>query len=189
MMSNKENILNCALELFASRGYDAVGVQEIVEKAGITKPTMYYYFENKRGLLEAIMKEYSSNLLITVTKASSYNGDITKTLTDVATAYFNFAAKHPDFFRLQLSLWLAPPGSEPFQVILPYLGLETRSLEEIFISAAKDHGNMKGRHNLYALSFLGIINTYIGITFNGYAKLNSELIYKLIHQFMHGIFS
>ncbi|MDR3628135.1 MAG: TetR/AcrR family transcriptional regulator [Ignavibacteriaceae bacterium] len=188
-MNNKENILKCALELFASKGYDAVGVQEIVTNAGITKPTMYYYFENKRGLLEAIMKEYASDLLIKVTKASAYHGDITKTLTDITMEYFNYAAKHPDFFRLQLSLWLAPPESEAFQVIFPYLELEQKAIEELFLYAAKDHGNMKGRHVLYALSFLGIIHTYIGISFNGYTKLNDELVYKLIHQFMHGIFS
>ena len=49
-MDNREKILNCALELFHARGYDAVGVQEIAETAGVTKPTLYYYFRNKRGL-------------------------------------------------------------------------------------------------------------------------------------------
>ena len=42
-MDNREKILNCALELFHARGYDAVGVQEIAEMAGVTKPTLYYY--------------------------------------------------------------------------------------------------------------------------------------------------
>jgi hypothetical protein len=36
-IGNCTTILNCALELFAARGYDAVGVQEIAEAAGITK--------------------------------------------------------------------------------------------------------------------------------------------------------
>ena len=188
-MNNKENILQCALELFASRGYDAVGVQEIVTKAGITKPTMYYYFENKRGLLEAIMKEYATDLLIKVTKASSYNRDITKTLNDVVSEYFSFAVKQPDFFRLKLSLWLAPPISEPFKVILPYIELEQKAMEDLFINAAKDHGNMKGKHVMYALSFLGIVHTYIGISFNGYVKLNDGLAFKVVHQFMHGLFT
>ena len=41
-MDNRERILQCALELFYAKGYDAVGVQEIAQKAGITKPTLYY---------------------------------------------------------------------------------------------------------------------------------------------------
>lgn len=49
-MDNKELILKSALDLFYAKGYDAVGVQEIVDKAGISKPTLYYYFGSKLGL-------------------------------------------------------------------------------------------------------------------------------------------
>ena len=55
-MDNREAILNAALHLFYARGYDAVGVQEIVDSAGVTKPTLYYYFGSKRGLLETLLK-------------------------------------------------------------------------------------------------------------------------------------
>ena len=58
-MDNRETILNTALELFCNRGYDAVGVQEIVDKAGVTKPTLYYYFGSKQGLLREILNENS----------------------------------------------------------------------------------------------------------------------------------
>ena len=61
-MDNRSNILSCALRLFATRGYDAVGVQEIVEAAGITKPTLYHYFGSKQGLLDALLKEYFDQL-------------------------------------------------------------------------------------------------------------------------------
>ena len=54
-MDNRSNILSCALRLFATRGYDAVGVQEIVEAAGITKPTLYYFYESKEGIYRALL--------------------------------------------------------------------------------------------------------------------------------------
>ena len=53
-MDNREAILSEALHLFYVRGYDAVGVQEIVDAAGVTKPTLYYYFGSKKGLLETL---------------------------------------------------------------------------------------------------------------------------------------
>ena len=54
---NRTGLLHSALTLFATRGYDAVGVQEIVENAGVTKPTLYHYFGNKLGLLETLLEE------------------------------------------------------------------------------------------------------------------------------------
>ena len=44
--STKQTILQTAERLFAYKGYDAVGVHEIVTDAGITKPTLYYYFRS-----------------------------------------------------------------------------------------------------------------------------------------------
>ena len=55
-MDNKELIKKSALNLFYARGYDAVGVQEIVDRAGITKPTLYYYFGSKLGLLKTLIE-------------------------------------------------------------------------------------------------------------------------------------
>ena len=61
-MDNREAILNSALNLFWARGYDATGVQEIVDQAGITKPTLYYYFGSKQGLLQEILITNSRQL-------------------------------------------------------------------------------------------------------------------------------
>src|SRR5215211_7966667 len=63
---NRALILDRALGLFAARGYDAVGVQEIVEAAGVTKPTLYHYFGSKRGLLEALVAEHAGEFLAEV---------------------------------------------------------------------------------------------------------------------------
>lgn len=79
-MDNRSNILSCALELFASRGYDAVGVQEIVDAAGITKPTLYHYFGSKRGLLDALLKEHFDELYESVTRAADYKHNLPMTL-------------------------------------------------------------------------------------------------------------
>jgi AcrR family transcriptional regulator len=43
-------IARTAAKLFASRGYDATSIREIVEAAGVAKPTLYYYFGSKEGL-------------------------------------------------------------------------------------------------------------------------------------------
>ena len=56
-MDNRMNILEKALHLFYEKGYDAIGVQEIADAAGVTKPTLYHYFGSKYGLLQAVAME------------------------------------------------------------------------------------------------------------------------------------
>lgn len=61
-MDNRQAILDSALTLFYEKGYDAVGVQQIVEAAGVTKPTLYYYFGSKQGLLSNVLNEHFARL-------------------------------------------------------------------------------------------------------------------------------
>src|SRR5512139_3648504 len=108
-MDNRSRILSCALRLFASRGYDAVGVQEIVDAAGITKPTLYHYFGSKRGLLDALLTAYFCPLYDLIRQVADYQRDLPLTLNRTAGAYFRFARENPLFYRMQLSMYFAPP--------------------------------------------------------------------------------
>ncbi|MBN1488209.1 MAG: TetR/AcrR family transcriptional regulator [Anaerolineae bacterium] len=188
-MDNRSKILSCALQLFAARGYDAVGVQEIAEAAGITKPTLYHYFGSKYGLLQSLLQEQFTELQNVLLKVTVYHGDLPLTLTRVTQALFDYAATHRRFYRMQLSMWFAPPDSESLKAISEVNGDQQQILEQLFIQAAQDHGNMRGRHRAYATTFLGMINTYIGLALNNHLALDDELVYKAVHQFMYGIFS
>jgi TetR/AcrR family transcriptional regulator len=178
-----------ALELWSERGYDAVGVQEIVESAGVTKPTLYHYFGSKRGLLDALIDERSAGLRDSLAAAADYRGDLVATLEAVIRAYFAFAQANPAFYRLQLAFWFAPPQSDEHQAVMARNLNQHAVLERLFEAAAADHGNMRGRHRAYAATFLGMINTYIGLWLNGYADLDDRLVYEAVHQFQHGIYS
>ena len=83
-MDNKERIMECALDLFYAKGYDAVGVQEIAETAGITKPTLYYYFGSKYGLLKTLLDTKFTQLIAEMKNAARYDGDVPKTLYRMA---------------------------------------------------------------------------------------------------------
>jgi len=188
-MDNRQILLDCALQLFSQRGYDGVGVQEIVDEAGVTKPTLYHYFESKRGLLEELLKREEWNLLSEVGVAAQYQGDLLLTLYNIARSYFNIAERHSVFYRMQLALYFAPPESEAHQAIKPYTHQQNALLESVFVKAAEDHGNMRGRHHRYAAGFLGVLNGMIGLYLSGQAELTDEVGYQTVHQFMHGIFS
>lgn len=188
-MDNRENILNCALELFVSKGYNAVGIQEIVNAAGITKPTLYHYFGSKQGLLEEMMRTNFESFFPVMEHAMNYNHDLPLTLMETAKAMFRFAGNHPLFYRFQLALTFSAPDSVEHQIITPYNMKLYCLMEELFLKASEDHGNMKGRHKAYAVTFIGMLNTYILVAFKGSVKLDDQLVYRATHQFMHGIYS
>ncbi|SHG47066.1 transcriptional regulator, TetR family [Kaistia soli DSM 19436] len=53
-----EKILNAARDLFYREGIRAVGVDEIVETAGVTKPSLYRSFPSKDELAAAYLRDY-----------------------------------------------------------------------------------------------------------------------------------
>jgi TetR/AcrR family transcriptional regulator len=188
-MDSRPQLLARALELFASRGYDAVGVQEIVDAAGVTKPSLYHHFGSKRGLLRALLATQQEAQDAALAAAVAYRGDLSKTLRAVAAGYFRFSMANPVFSRLQLGLFFAPPESEGHQEVAAVNERAFTAVRELFLKATRDHGNMKGRHMLYAASFIGMINNCIGLALNGYLTLDENLVERSVHYFEHGIYS
>lgn len=188
-METRDRLLDAALGLFASRGYDAVGVQEIVAAVGVTKPTLYHHFGSKRGLLEALLDQHGGAFASELEAAAAYAGDLPLTLDRVAAAHFALAATRPDFYRLLLALAAAPPDHEAYAAAAPFLERQRALLEALFARAACDHGNMRGRHRRYALTFAGALNAYAGLAINGLARADARARRELVHQFSHGIYS
>jgi AcrR family transcriptional regulator len=52
-----EEILNAALEAFADRGFAATKLEDVARRAGVTKGTIYLYFENKEALFKALIRQ------------------------------------------------------------------------------------------------------------------------------------
>ena len=51
-----EEIISAALEVFAERGFASTKLEEVARRAGVTKGTIYLYFENKEALFKAIVR-------------------------------------------------------------------------------------------------------------------------------------
>lgn len=188
-MDNRQQLLDCALYLFSQRGYDAVGVSEVVEAAGVTKPTLYYYFSSKRGLLDALLKRETVSLLTDINQAAVYQRDLTLTLENINRVYFESALRHSAFYRMQLAMVFSPPESESSQAIRSFTREQIKILERVFIQASQDHGNLQGRHKRLAAGYLGVVNSVTGLYLNDEIELTEDVVYQTVRQFMHGIFS
>ncbi|WP_233578745.1 TetR/AcrR family transcriptional regulator [Tautonia sociabilis] len=105
-------ILRVAARLFAARGYDATSVREIVEAAGVTKPTLYYHFGNKEGLAQALLTVPMRRLIDEQRAILDRPGDPVSRLADQIESHFAFCREEPDRARFVYGLFFGPnaPG-------------------------------------------------------------------------------
>ena len=52
-----EEILAAALEVFTDRGFAATTLEDVAKRAGVTKGTIYLYFDSKEALFKALIRE------------------------------------------------------------------------------------------------------------------------------------
>lgn len=51
----REKILSITAKIIATEGLDQVSIRHVCNKAGVKAPTVYYYFKDKDGLIEAVV--------------------------------------------------------------------------------------------------------------------------------------
>ena len=75
-IATRERLMQASTELFTRKGYAATSVREIVAAAGVSKPVLYYYFKNKEGIFQEIVRfgiEKVDNLILEV---AAMNGSV-----------------------------------------------------------------------------------------------------------------
>ena len=61
--ATRETLIEAALELFTERGYAAVGTEEIVARAKLTRGALYHHFADKRDLFRAVFQRVEGDLM------------------------------------------------------------------------------------------------------------------------------
>lgn len=59
----KNEIIDAADELFSQKGYDGTSTNDIIEKVGIARGTLYHHFKSKEDIMDALIERYSNRLL------------------------------------------------------------------------------------------------------------------------------
>lgn len=187
---NKQKILSIALKLFAKKGYDAVSTLEIAQTAGITKPTMYYYFGSKEGLLSEVLSTQYTRFLSDLEAATSLPEDIALTFFRLMRVYFDYALQNRNFILFKSGFYRV--GEDTAYIYAkPYIEKESAIIENVFNVAANHAGNIKGKEKTCTISFIGTASATINVYLHtGDEKLLSdETIYRLRQQFLYGIYS
>jgi AcrR family transcriptional regulator len=61
--ATRDALIQAALELFTERGYAAVGTEEIVARAKVTRGALYHHFADKRDLFRAVFERVEGELM------------------------------------------------------------------------------------------------------------------------------
>lgn len=130
----RERILEVATRLFARKGYGSTPVREVVEAAGVTKPTLYYYFQNKEALFIEAVKRQMNGYTQDIADATSWEGPIAERLRRILRAYIARVTTDTDGIWLMMTAHLPPRDGQPpidvLSVHRQHLALMTRILEE-----------------------------------------------------------
>ena len=68
MVTKKDQILDTSLQLFMKKGFDATSISDILSQLDIARGTLYYHFESKEAIMDAIIERLLNQFLENIEK-------------------------------------------------------------------------------------------------------------------------
>jgi AcrR family transcriptional regulator len=98
--ARRSQLLTAAREVFVAQGYHAAAMDDIADRAGVSKPVLYQHFPSKRDLYLALLAEHAQQLIDAVAKALISTSDNKQRVAATLSAYFAFIDSESEAFRL-----------------------------------------------------------------------------------------
>ena len=88
--ARRKQLLGAAQEVFVAHGYHAAAMDEIAERAGVSKPVLYQHFPGKLELYLALLDQHADDLVGKVRRALQSTTDNRQRVAASVAAYFDF---------------------------------------------------------------------------------------------------
>ncbi len=98
--ARRTQLLGAAREVFVANGYHAAAMDEIAERAGVSKPVLYQHFPGKRDLYLALLAEHTQQLIDAVRFALTSTAENKQRVAATLAAYFSFIDSESEAFLL-----------------------------------------------------------------------------------------
>ena len=95
----RHQLIDIARAIFAERGYDGTSVEEVAQRAGVSKPVVYEHFGGKEGLYAVVVDREMSALLDGIT-ASLTNNQYRPRVEAVTLALLTYIEERTDGYRV-----------------------------------------------------------------------------------------
>ena len=96
----RAQLLIAALEVFTSAGYHSAAMDEIADRANVSKPVLYQHFPSKLDLYLAVLDMHIDSLVFAIQKAIASNRENSSRVAATVEAYFGFIDSEGEAFRL-----------------------------------------------------------------------------------------
>jgi TetR/AcrR family transcriptional regulator len=113
VQSAKALLIKVATSLFAEKGYAGTSVREIVERAGVTKPVLYYYFKNKEGIFLAALDQAYLELEALLAQQLENQESFHDRIVAFSRQLYDLGMAHQDLNRMAQNLMFGPPKGAP----------------------------------------------------------------------------
>ncbi|MEM9747126.1 MAG: TetR/AcrR family transcriptional regulator [Actinomycetota bacterium] len=101
MAETRDRILDAAIQLFGTRGVDAVSLDEIARDVGVRKQTVLYWFESKDVLVDGVLDAVAAELFVVIDAAvRASSDDPLERIDSVVRAVFRPAVRRPALLGL-----------------------------------------------------------------------------------------
>jgi TetR/AcrR family transcriptional regulator len=109
----RKTLLLAGINLFAEKGYAGSSVREIVSLAGVTKPVLYYYFQSKEGLFQAILDWAAEEQEGILQEALQSPGTALERIIHLYRGIYQGLMENQQLFKLINHLFFGPPQGAP----------------------------------------------------------------------------
>ena len=99
-LARRRQLLNAAQEVFVENGYHAAAMDEIAERAGVSKPVLYQHFPGKLELYLALLDLHVDDMANRCREALASTTDNKQRVQAAIGAFFDFVSSQGEAFRL-----------------------------------------------------------------------------------------
>lgn len=161
--ATRRQILRAALKHFADAGYAATSVQQIVGAARVSKPALYYHFEDKAALFQALVHEAHDERYRLLREAAERHAGIRAQLEALLTALFAYFRENRELMRISFATMFAAPGEVPEDAACAEKCERNFEFVHSLIKRAQKNGELDNHFSSQeiAFGFYGLVNFYL----------------------------
>jgi AcrR family transcriptional regulator len=149
----REQLLDIGRALFASKGFDGTSVEEIADRAGVSKPVVYEHFGGKEGLYAVVVDREVRRLLDRITRSLLGNHP-RELLEQAAGALLDYVEKDTDGFRILVRDSPVASSSGTFASMISDIATQ---VEHVLAGEFKSRGYDPKLAGLYSQALVGMV--------------------------------